>query len=98
MSSCKGKSPLQMFTKGRQQQQQLVADNLLGQVNSDYGFDDAVVPHCPVEPSVLISTPKVPNPLSVADYATLQSLFNPLEYSSSCNGIDLYANVQSFVN
>ncbi len=43
----------------------------------------------------VVNTPKVPNPLSGIDYETLQTKFNPLEYESSCYGIDLYENVMT---
>ena len=95
MSGCKGNSPLQMYTEGLKSLriQQLEAEDLLGRVDNLYGYDDDELPYSDTQ----VEIPKIANPLSIADFETLQSRFNPLEFESSNNGIDLYENVLMFL-
>ena len=84
-----------MYTEGLKSLriQQLEAEDLLGRVDNLYGYDDDELPCSDTQ----VEIPKIANPLSIADFETFQSRFNPLDFESSNNGIDLYENVLLFL-
>lgn len=99
MSGCNGKSPFQMFFEGVRslQTQNIIAQDFLSEVDSLYGDNDEDEVNASTRPKH-VNVPKIPNPLSVADFEQLQAQYNPTEFESNDHGIDLYQKVLTMVS
>ena len=95
MSGCNGKCPFQMFIEGVRSLEtcNIMAQDFLSEVDGSYGAsNDEDELHVSTRPKN-VTVPKVPSPLSVADFEQLQAQYDPIKYESTDHGIDLYQKV-----
>lgn len=101
MSGCHGKSPTQMYITGLNtlKLKNIIADDFSQPVDSMYGVTDDELknPARSTRQSTVINVPKIPNPFCISKFEVLKARFNPLDYQTFNNGIDLYENVLGFV-
>ncbi len=92
-----GKSPSQLFIEGTRllHLQNVTAEDFTSSVDDLYGLDDEEM--LASSSANVVQVPKVANPLSVTDFETSKFTYNPVEYQSNNNGIDIYEEVLLFV-